>query len=186
MNVTYHFPKDRYILIGTVIKASGIAGEVVVFPLSRQPENFRDYPEMVLVDQSGELSPRLHVESIRLRRDQVIIKFDRVGERSFAEKLVGMGVLLAQEHLPTIADGEYYWRDIVGKKVVSVDKQYLGTVQRLFSNGAQDVLVVVAEDREYLIPVVAAIVKDMDGEEIVVDPSPSLLNINMAENNTSH
>ena len=54
---------------------------------------------------------------------------------------------------PPPGSGEYYWRDLVGLRVVNSDGTAFGTVERLIETGAHDVLVVKGE-RERLIPFV--------------------------------
>lgn len=181
MRKKYSFPEDRYILIGNVTKAQGLHGEVVIRPISGQPENFETYTILVLVDESGELSPDLNVTKLRIHKGKVFVLFDRVKDRSFAEKLVGMGVLLAREHLPPPADGEFYWHEITGLPVITDTGEEIGQVTSLFSNGAQDIMVVTGNDREYLIPMTDEVVVEQNEKEIIIQPLPGLLEINQAE-----
>ena len=54
---------------------------------------------------------------------------------------------------PPPGPGEYYWRDLIGLRVVNSDGTVLGSVDRLIGTGAHDVLVVRGE-QERLIPFV--------------------------------
>ncbi len=56
--------------------------------------------------------------------------------------------------MPDPEPGEYYWFDLVGLRVVTVDDVDLGRVTAMMETGANDVLVVQG-DRERLIPMVA-------------------------------
>jgi 16S rRNA processing protein RimM len=55
--------------------------------------------------------------------------------------------------LPPPEPGEYYWVDLEGLRVVTLDGVELGTVASLFATGANDVMVVQGE-RERLMPFV--------------------------------
>ena len=64
------------------------------------------------------------------------------------------------QSLPTLAEGDYYWRQLQGLQVWCQEedkRELLGTVDYLIETGANDVLVVKAsedslDDRERLIP----------------------------------
>lgn len=174
----YSFPKERFIHIGTVTKAQGLRGEVVITTFSGQPHSFKDYSTLVLVDDAGTLSPALTVERLRIHKGKVIIKFDRVGDRTFAENLVGMGVLLTREDLPATKEDEYYWDEITGLTVLTADGKFIGKVVSLFSNGAQDIMVISDDTHEYLVPLTDDFVTEQNDTEIIIHPPPGLLQIN--------
>lgn len=174
----YSYPEDRYILIGTVVKAQGLRGEVSVHALSGQPENLRKYSTVTLVDKRGRLSPKLSITGFRVQKGKAVILFDRVTDRTQAEQLPGMGVLLAREDLPELAEDEFYWHELTGLPVRTVEGRRLGTMQSVFSNGAQDVMVIVDGECEYLVPLTQGIIVEQNSLELVIDPPPGLLEIN--------
>ena len=54
--------------------------------------------------------------------------------------------------MPAAKPGEYYWSDLEGLEVVTVEGIALGRVSHLVATGANDVLVVKDDKRERLIP----------------------------------
>jgi 16S rRNA processing protein RimM len=63
-----------------------------------------------------------------------------------------------------LADGKYYWADLVGLRVVTQSGVELGRVSNLMETGANDVLVVKG-DRDRLIPMVMGdYIKNIDLE----------------------
>jgi 16S rRNA processing protein RimM len=58
-----------------------------------------------------------------------------------------------REDLPEAGDGQYYWSDLIGLKVVHRDGTELGIVDEMLETGANDVMVVKGE-KERLIPFV--------------------------------
>ena len=161
MDQEYRYPEDRYILIGVVAKAQGLRGDVAIVALSGQPDSFLGYSDLILIGRDNTLSPILRVERIAVHKGRVVVKFDRVPDRTFAERLVGMGVLLARENLPALAEEEYYWHEITGKEVFTCAGLRLGQVSSMFSNGAQDIMVVTDGERVYLIPVTNTVVRTL-------------------------
>lgn len=182
MQYSYSFPEEKYLLIGTVVKAQGLRGEVSVYALSGQPETLRQYSRFTLVDKTGVLSPELKVHTFRVQKDRAIILFTGVADRTFAEKLTGMGLLLNRQDLPEPEEDEFYWHELYGLPVSTVHGERIGTMQSVFSNGAQEVMVIVNGTREYLVPVSQGIIARQNTTEIVIDPPPGLLEINDDEN----
>lgn len=181
MPYTYSFPGEKYLLLGTVVKAQGLHGELSVYALSGQPEALRQYCRFTLVDKAGILSPELKVHTFRVQKDRAIILFEGVTDRTFAEKLAGMGLLLNRQDLPEPEADEFYWHELYGLPVSTVQGEYIGTMQSVFSNGAQEVMVIVNGSREYLVPVSQGVIARQNKEGIVIDPPPGLLAINDEE-----
>jgi 16S rRNA processing protein RimM len=109
-------------------------------------------------------------------RGYVLMALDGVDDRTAAEHLVGCTVLVRATDLPPPAPDEFYWHEIVGFRVATIDGRELGTIVETFTNGAHDVWVVRGE-REHLIPVVDEVVRVIDREArvAVIDPPAGLL-----------
>ena len=171
------YPDDDFLLLGKVSKAHGLRGEVKVLAFSGQPENFKGYKELVLLESSEKLSPALVVEKTRIQGKTVIVKLASIESREQAEAIEGCGVLLAKTLLPATADNEYYWYQYQGKIVIDINGQTIGRVESLFNNGAQDILVINSGDDEILIPVTRNIIVEETATELIVDPPPGLLEL---------
>ncbi|CAG37531.1 related to 16S rRNA processing protein RimM [Desulfotalea psychrophila LSv54] len=108
-----------------------------------------------------------------------ITLFETIFDRNRAEHVEGRGVLVARDSLPEIDASEYYWHQLIGKEVVGLDGNSFGKVREMFSNGAQDIMVVSAPNGdEILIPIIADIVVETGEEYIVIDPPEGLINMN--------
>ena len=97
-----------------------------------------------------------------------------IEDRDAAEALRGTEILVPRQALPPAAPGEYYWIDLEGLRVVTVEGVPLGEVSHLLSTGANDVMVVRGE-RERLLPFVQPdYVKAVDFETgtVTVDWDP--------------
>jgi 16S rRNA processing protein RimM len=73
-----------------------------------------------------------------------------------------------------LEQGEYYWADLIGLEVESLESEPLGTVESMMETGASDVMVLHG-DRQRLIPfVLDEIVREIDlpNKRIVVDWKP--------------
>ncbi len=93
----------------------------------------------------------ISVAAGRVHGKGVVVQFESVTDRDVAAQLVGLEISIKSEQLRPVEQGEYYWSDLVGLEVVTIDGQVLGLVDHLIETGANDVLVVKG-DRERLLP----------------------------------
>lgn len=177
MAEVFSFPADRYVLIGKIGKPQGLRGELRVFPLSGRPDDLRSCRRVVLVSPQGRMTPALPVVSCRTQGNAAIVGLEEITDREAAAELKGMGVLLDRKDLAADTDGMARYR-LPGLQVRTDEGRVLGRVEHIFSNGAQDVLVVGDGREEYLIPLSEAIVVRRTDKEIVIAPPPGLLEIN--------
>ncbi len=150
----------------------GVRGWLKVHSETAPTENLFAYsPWWVRLD--GEWVA-LRVDEGRAHGKGLIAHIDGYDAPETARALVGLEIAVERECLAPLAEGEYYWADLIGAAVVNRAGQALGTVDRLFDNGAHDVMVVSGE-RERLIPFVSGrYIDEVDvaGGRIVVDWDP--------------
>ena len=169
--------------IGRVLDAWGIKGWFKVQPYSASPEAlfsskrwFLQPPERGARHFSGTLS--LSIKQAREHADTVVASAHEVPDRTAAEALKGARIFIARSSVPTPAEGEYYWVDLIGLTVVNREGVALGEVTDLMATGPQQVLVLGYQEegklRERLIPFVNAFVDDVDlmARRITVDWQP--------------
>ena len=149
MNDTAH---PRKVLMGRVLGAFGVRGEVKVASHSEPPEGILRYRPWILRD------PRGHERTLdgvrgRATAKGVVASLPGVDDRDAAEALRGTEILVPRDALPPPGPDEYYWVDLEGLRVVTVEGVELGTVSHLLATGANDVLVVQGE-RERMVPFV--------------------------------
>lgn len=183
MVLDYTFPTDEYLLLGKIIKAQGLRGEVKVFLYSGQPENVADYKELHLVNSEGIISSPLTVLKCRVHGKAVIVQLATMTNRTDAERVEGYGVLLAKNLLPEASENEFYWHHYQDKLVIDIEGNTIGRVDHLFTNGAQAILVIKAGNNEILIPVIKSIIVSETVEELIINPPPGLIELNYSSSN---
>jgi 16S rRNA processing protein RimM len=102
------------------------------------------------------------VDEAKVHGATVVAKLAGLEIREQALALKGSPVSLLRDALPDPEEGHYYLADLVGLEVVNTQGEALGTVKKLFTNGAQDVMEVVADGKTRLLPWVSAVVKAVD------------------------
>lgn len=169
---------DDYLILGKVGKPHGLRGDVKIVCFSEQPENFSHYRELFLLNSSGGISGTLTIVNYRIQGSSAIVKFAELASRTDAEKLTGQKVVIAKSELPTIAGDEFYWHQYIGKEVLQSNGVLLGKIKELFNNGAQDILVVVRNNEEILIPVTKETVVEEERDKLIVELPPGLVELN--------
>lgn len=144
----------------------GLKGRLRVLSLSGSSEHFQHYSH-VLIGQSG--TP-LRLLSIEQRKGSAIIALEGLDHISQVEHLSGETLYVTREQLADLREGEFYWRDLLGLKVVDTQGNELGEVVRIFSTGSNDVLEV-DRDKRHLVPVTKDIILEISLEEgrILID-----------------
>jgi 16S rRNA processing protein RimM len=152
----------RQIEVGRVLGAHGIQGWVKIYSYTEAPVDILKYSPWTL--ESKGLSVNAALVEGRRQGHGVVAKFRGVEDRTQAESLKGARILIPRGSLPKLADGKYYWADLVGLRVVTQSGVELGRVSNLMETGANDVLVVKG-DRDRLIPMVMGdYIKNIDLE----------------------
>lgn len=107
--------------------------------------------------------------SVRAGGKAVIARFEGIDSRDAAEALRGQLVEIERTDLPPLEEGEYYFSDLVGLKVVDEDGEALGTVRSVDNFGASDVVEIERPGgRTFMVPLIPVAVPDWDAERLVV------------------
>lgn len=169
------------LVVGRVVKAHGIAGELVVEVRTDDPD-LRFVPGAALRGRpsKGGTERRFVIETVRPHSGRLLVRLEGVSDRNAADALRGTVFLVDTGELPPIEDpDEFYDHQLEGLRVVTVDGGEVGTVSEVLHTPAGELLAVRAADREVLVPFVSAIVVSVslaDGT-VVIDPPEGLLEL---------
>lgn len=171
------------LVVGKIVAAQGLQGELRVNPLSDFPERFTSPGPRWLKGRSGPARAATLLQGRNLPGKALfVIRLEGVNDREGAEALVGHELLVRADDRPPLEEGEFHLLDLVGLEVrLLADGRVLGTVTDLI-HGGNDLLEVAlsdAEGRTVLIPFVEAIVPTVELEQgwVGLTPPPGLLEI---------
>lgn len=147
--------QDTYVVLGKLTSPYGVKGWLKVYSYTSPMEGVLDYAEWI-IRQRGETTTRRLIQGRRQGKGLVAC-LDGVNSKEQAELLAGAEILLPKQELPELESGDYYWHQLEGLRVVTLQGVDLGRVDYLFETGANDVLVVKGDehsvdDRERLLP----------------------------------
>jgi len=176
------------VILGRITGVYGVNGWLKIFSYTDPMEAIVDYSPWYIRAEGQNQAPWTRVKLYAGKRHAktVVAKLEHCNDRDAAMAYIGNEIAIELEQLESLKDkNEYYWRDLIGLRVINQQNVELGVVKSLLETGANDVLVVVSEIeseqgskvevRERLIPWTmhnAIIAVDMEEKVIEVDWDP--------------
>ncbi len=171
------------LVVGRVVKAHGIGGEVVIDVRTDDPHD-RFAPGTALRARARDKSERNYVvDSMREHSGRLLVRFDGVASRDAADALRGSLFIVDTADLPPIEDpDEFYDHQLEGLRVRTLVGHEVGTVAEVLHTAAGEILAVrpgEGDGPEVLVPFVGAIVTAVSLEDglIEIDPPDGLLDL---------
>jgi 16S rRNA processing protein RimM len=183
-------PPPDLLVVGRLVAAQGLAGELRVLPLSDFPERFtcpgprwlqaRSSPPQLVTLRSGRQLPG---------RELFVVRLAGIDNRTAAQALVGCELLVNAADRPALEPGEFHLLDLVGLEVrLLADGSGGALIGRVIDliHAGNDLLEVELgasgegeRGRRVLIPFVEAIVPEVNLIEgwIGLTPPPGLLDL---------
>ncbi len=170
---------ENQITLGKVGAVYGIKGWLRIHSFTDEPDAILDYFPWSL--KLGNNTRTVDITDWRKHNKGLIVKVGGIDDRDNAQALVGSEILINESTLPTLSQGDYYWRDLIGMAVITTKGYDLGVVSDMLETGANDVLVVKANlndgfsKKERLIPYLLEQVVEsvsIENKQICVDWDP--------------
>ncbi len=176
--------KEECYFVGKLTKTHGLKGELAIWLDVDYPEEYEDL-ESILLEVKGELVP-FFVENIQIRANKSIIKFENIDTLDDAKKLVNIDLYLPNDNLPDLEDDQFYYHEIIDFKVIDENLGELGVVKEVYTADIQDLIAMIYQNSEVLIPINDDIVKSVNREqkELYVCLPSGLLDVYLVEDNT--
>lgn len=146
-------------MVGRVLRAWGIRGDVKIAPFTDRPEDFTSYQSVFV----GPQRKPYEVKSFRPYQGNWLLHLIGVESRNEAEALHGQEILIEMAQRPR-QEGEFFAREVIGLRVRTIDGEELGEVTEILVTGANDVYVVKGDRGEILLPARVEVIKGIDVE----------------------
>ena len=172
------FMDDELISVAYIARPQGVRGEVIADLLTDFPERFSKLSAVTVKKANGELVT-LQLQTSRLHKGRVVLKFAGFEDMNSAEALRDARLLITADQLVKLPKDSFYDFDLVDCDIITADGQALGKVTGVQHFGAAPLLVVKDGDREHLIPLASSICTDVNvaQKRIIVDPPEGLLDL---------
>lgn len=157
------------VLLGVVIGAAGLKGEVKVKTFTKTQETLAAYGPLHTKDRR-----EMRVTFLRETKDGAVAQLHGVHDRSSAEALKGTKLFVSREALPEADADEFYHADLVGLRAEDMEGRALGTVRAMHNFGAGDVIEIVRDDGdEVFLSFTREVAREIDlkgGRIVIAEP----------------
>lgn len=165
---------DDRIIVGSLSGAFGVHGDVRLKSFCATPEAIADYTPLTRAD--GQTITTIVVKG--MTKGALIARIDGVTTKEEADALRGMDLFALRDQLPSLPDDEFYHADLMGLMAYDTGGAELGRVKAVQTNGADDLLEIVAPALKdsVLVPFTKAIVPTVDlaAGRLIIDPPGGL------------
>lgn len=167
------------VVLGKFGAVYGINGWLKVNSYTDIPEGIFDYTPWQIQLQGN--WRQVQISGKKRHGNGLIVKLADVADRDQAQLYVNADIAVERSALPQLAEGDFYWRDLMGMAVVNEAGYHLGEVVDMMETGSNDVLVVKANKSdvfgktERLLPFLTdSVIKEVNNAErrILVDWDP--------------
>jgi 16S rRNA processing protein RimM len=147
------------ILLGAIIGAHGLKGEVKVKTFTETPERLGAYGPLHAKDGRP-----FTVDVVRvIDTASAVVRFAGIADRNAAEALKGVELYVAREALPETEAEEFYHADLIGLRAEDSEGRLVGHIRGVHNFGAGDVLDIErADGSEVLLPFTHEFVPTVD------------------------
>jgi 16S rRNA processing protein RimM len=166
-----------YVPFGKVLKVHGLSGEVKILPFSREFDSLSGLERLFIQKRRDQSPCEFKIIRRGFQKNYAIVELQGVKSVADAEELRGCTVMVDTSDLLELEEDEYYWYQLIGLGVYTTQGIYLGRVENLMDRVHQSLLIIKKGQKEFLIPMVDSIIKEINLEDsrILVSPIKGLL-----------
>jgi 16S rRNA processing protein RimM len=167
---------DNTILIGQIVAAFGVRGQVKMKAITEQIDHLRRRVHTLYL--GSKLQEYTLTGLIEHKPGLLILTLANVTTREQAEDLRGQDVAILESQAAPLEEGEYFIHQLYGLTVVTDQGEEIGKVREVLETGANEVLVVTRPGKsDGLIPMIRDVVQDLDpaSGRVVIHPIAGLL-----------
>ena len=168
---------EKLVPLGEIVATHGIAGWLKLKPYNPQSSSLSSIQEIFL-EKGGVCSPH-RLFGVKPHKRNLLLLLQGVETIDEAKKWIGAILCVADDQLPSLAPGEYYYYQVVGFEVFDTHGERIGTIARIWSKPGGDLYVVQGEAKEYLIPAVRGVIEKIDlaAGRMIINPPEGLLDL---------
>ena len=156
---------EKRIVVGRLIGAHGITGEMRLHPLTDYPERFSTMTTLT-VELEGKASLNLDVVSLVPYEGKgvFLVRVSQVTDREGAEALKGYTVTISETERPQLDDDEYWIDDLIGLRILDGNTgDDLGELQDVLTTGSNDVYsILTPSGKTQMLPALGEVILSVD------------------------
>ena len=165
--------------VGKIVNTHGIWGEVrVISTTDFADERYEVGSELGLFKADGSKPINVKVASHRKHKNFDLLTFEGYTLLKDVEVFRDAVLKVSEKHLSNLEENEFYYHEIIGCSVESLEGEVIGTVTEIIQTGANDVWAVQpVKGKTHYIPYIEDVVKTVDiaSKKITIDVLDGLL-----------
>ncbi|KGG80776.1 ribosome maturation factor RimM [Caloranaerobacter azorensis] len=160
-----------FIKVGKIVNTHGIKGEMKVLPLTDDMTRF-DELEYVYIENQ-----KVEIEDVWYKKNFVMLKFKDFDNINDVLCFKGKYIYIDRENAIELPEDTYFIFQIIGLNVYLKDGRFIGEIKDIIQTGSNDVYVVRDGNKEYLIPAIKEVVKEinLDDNKVIIDPLEGMI-----------
>ena len=164
--------------VGRVLRPHGTRGLLRVQAYAGPDAAFTGTDRVFLRHPGGKYRD-MAVVSVTPHQRIFLMRLAGVNTGGDAEAFRGAEILVKQDALVR-EEGEFFHHEILGIRVFRETGEYLGMVSQIIPTGSNDIYVVKEGKKEFLVPAIREVVREIDprNRKMVISPMEGLLELN--------
>lgn len=157
-------------LVGTIVSTHGIKGEVKV----KSDSSFERFiPGNKLYLKKDGKFLEIIINSHRRHKNYDLITFNNLQNINDVLEYINCQIYTTHDH-KELKENEYYYEDLISKKVYNQENNYLGVVVDL-REVPQGVILEVKNEKTFLVPFVGEFIIDITDDKIIINVIEGLI-----------
>ena len=151
--------------VAKIVGAHGLHGTCKVYCYGECGDILRNGRNIFVRNADGVLLS-YEIDWAKPHARTVLLALKGIKDRSQTDKLIGCDIMIDKSNLPVLPAGTYYWHDLIGLSVFTIEGRFLGRLAAVMPTGSNDVYVVRkhedSEKGEILIPALGSVVVEVN------------------------
>lgn len=164
-----------YTIIGKIISAHGIKGEVKVYPITDNLNRF-NYLKTAYI---GEKKIKVELERVKYHKNLAILKFKEINDINEIISFKDNFIYVDEEGKIILPKNHFFIHDLLDSQVFDTKSNLIGTIVDVLQGASNDIYVVkdIEKNKEYLIPAVKKFIIDVNtiDKKIIIDPIEGMI-----------
>lgn len=149
------------IKVATIINTHGLKGECKLYLHTDDVDDRFRKGRVLSLDDGNQMT----VQSFRMQKGLGYAKFEGITTIEQAEALKQKSLWIAEEDLPALEEGHYYYYELMHCQVFNTEGEALGTVMDIYETGVHLVLRIGDDAKNFLCPFVPVFIQSVDVQE---------------------